>query len=174
MCLIMMTVPAYTQAYFTKNGHISFYSKTILENISADNNQVISVLNIQTGEIRFALLNRAFDFPKARMEEDFNEDYIESNRYPRSEFSGNIEQIKKIDFSKDGDWDVTVAGDLQIHGVTKKVSVPGKIIIKNGVISASSSFKILVKDYQIKIPSIVSNKIAESVEVTVDCLYQKK
>jgi hypothetical protein len=160
--------------YFTKNGHISFFSKTILENINADNNQIISVLNTQTGLLQFSLLNNAFHFPKAKMEEDFNEDYMESSKYPKSTFKGIIENIDNIDFSKDGTWNVQATGDLMIHGVTKNVTVPGQINIKNGTIAAKAAFKILLKDYNIKIPSIVSNKISESIDVMVECLYQKK
>lgn len=166
--------PINGQIYFTKNGRISFFSKTILEDINADNNQVISILNLQTSGLQFSLLNNAFHFPKAKMEEDFNEDYMESSRYPRSTFKGTIAGIDKIDFSKDGTWPVNVSGELMIHGVTKSIAVPGKIIIKGEKVSASASFKILPKDYKIRIPSLVSNKIAESIDVTVDCLYQKK
>ena len=166
--------PINGQIYFTKNGRISFFSKTILEDINADNNQVISILNLQTGALQFSLLNNAFHFPKAKMEEDFNEDYMESSRYPRSTFKGTIAGIDKIDFSKDGTWPVNVSGELMIHGVSKSIAVPGKIIIKGEKVSASASFKILPKDYKIRIPSLVSNKIAESIDVTVDCLYQKK
>lgn len=164
----------YSQVYFTKNGHISFFSKTILENINADNNQIISVLNTQTGLLQFSLLNNAFHFSKAKMEEDFNEDYMESSKYPKSTFKGIIENIDNIDISKDGTWNVQATGDLMIHGVTKNVTVPGQINIKNGAIAAKAAFKILLKDYNIKIPSIVSNKISESIDVMVECLYQKK
>jgi len=162
------------QVYYTKNGRIVFFSKTILENISAENNQVISIINIQTGEVRFSLLNRAFHFPKAKMEDDFNESYMESDRWPRSTFNGNIENSGNINFEDDGNHSVTVTGELTIHGVTRKIVIPGNIIIKDGKISASAAFKVLIKDFNIKIPSIVSNKIAEGVEVTVECLYQKK
>lgn len=165
---------AHAQIYYTKNGHIAFYSRTILENIQADNNQVISILNIQTGEIRFSLLNNAFIFQKAKMEEDFNEHYMESDRYPRSEFSGVIENIGDIDFNKDGKWAVNVSGELTIHGVTRKVSVSGHIQSNNGQISASATFNVAVKDFYIRIPSIVTQKIAERVEVKADCRYQKK
>jgi len=171
---ITANTPINGQVYFTKNGRISFFSKTILENIDADNNQVISILNLQTGALQFSLLNNAFHFPKAKMEEDFNEDYMESSRYPKSTFKGIIDNINKIDFSKDGTWPVNVSGELMIHGVTKNIMVPGKIIIKGEKISAAASFKVLPKDYNIKIPSLVSNKISESIDVTIDCLYQKK
>lgn len=162
------------QVYFTKNGHISFFSKTILENINADNEQVISVLNLQTGEIQFSLLNNAFHFPKEKMEEDFNEDYMESSKYPKSTFKGNVLNIANINFEKDGTWEVSVTGNLMIHGVVKSITIPGQIIVQGKKVSAVSSFKILLKDYNIKIPSIVSNKISESIDVSVNCLYQEK
>ncbi len=162
------------QIYFTKNGSISFFSKAILQNIQADNNEVISILNLQTGSLQFSLLNTAFHFPKAKMEEDFNEDYIESNLYPRSTFKGSIDKIDKIDFSQDGTWQANVTGNLMIHGVTKNMSTFGKIIIKEGKISAKGSFKILLEDFNIKIPSIVSNKISENIEITINCNYEKK
>ncbi len=171
---VIFFTPGYSQLYFTKNGHISFFSKTILENINADNNQVISVLNIQTGSLQFSLLNNAFHFPKAKMEDDFNEDYMESSKYPKSTFKGTIDNTSSIDFSKDGTWNVKVTGDLMIHGVTKNITVPGKINIQNGTIAANAAFKIVLKDYNIKIPSIVSNKISESIDVMVECSYQKK
>ena len=169
-----MNTPANAQVYYTKNGNVSFFSKTVLENIDAENNQVISVLNTQTGTLQFSLLNNAFHFPKAKMEADFNEDYMESDKYPRSTFKGTITNLSDVNFNKDGTYAVNVNGDLTIHGVTKSISAPGTITIKNGNVSATSSFKVLVRDYRIKIPSIVSNKIGESIEIKVACNYQKK
>jgi len=162
------------QVYYTKNGNISFFSKTVFENIDAENNQVISVLNIETGALQFSLLNNAFHFPKAKMEADFNENYMESDKYQRSTFKGTITNLSVVNFNKDGSYHVNVNGDLTIHGVTKNISAPGTITINNGTISATSSFKVLVSDYNIKIPSIVSNKIGENIEVKVACIYQKK
>jgi hypothetical protein len=170
----LMNSHADAQVYYTKNGSVSFFSKTALENIDAENNQVISVLNMGTGALQFSLLNNTFHFPKAKMEADFNEDYIESDKYPRSTFKGTITNLSDVNFAKDGSYAVKINGDLTIHGVSKHISVPGTIVIKNGNVSATSSFKVLVRDYKIKIPSIVSNKIAESIEVNVSCNYQKK
>ncbi len=164
----------HAQVYYSKNGHIAFYSKTIVENIQADNNQVICVLNVGTGEIGFSLFNKGFRFPKAKMEEDFNEDYMESDTYPRSTFQGKINNYQRIDPSKNADIPVTVTGDLQIHGVTRRISTSGTISIHNGIISATASFFVLLKDYQIKVPTIIANKIAERIEVSIDCTYQKK
>src|SRR6476620_6759174 len=138
--LIVISSGSFGQVFYTKNGRISFFSKTPLENISADNNQVISVLNIETGLLEFSVLNNAFHFPKAKMQEDFNEDYIESNTYPKSTFKGTITDISNISSLKDGSYPVNVKGDLMIHGVSKNITAPGIITIKDGKISATSSF----------------------------------
>lgn len=162
------------QLYFTKNGKVSFFSSTLLEDIKADNNQVISIINTSTGDMQFSLLNNAFHFKKALMEEHFNADYIESAKYPKSTFKGTIENISLVTFNKDGVYKVTVSGSLTIHGVTKTVTVPGAITIKSGNISASSVFRLKVKDYNITIPSATKNNIAETVELTISCNYEKK
>jgi polyisoprenoid-binding protein YceI len=172
--LIGINSNSFAQVYYTKNGRISFFSKTSLENINADNNQAISVLNIQTGVLQFSILNNAFQFPRAKMEEDFKENYIESDKYPKSTFKGSITDISNINSLKDGSYKVNVTGDLTIHGVSKNIITPATITIKDGKISATTSFKILIKDYNIRIPTIVTNKIAESIEISVSCNYEKK
>jgi len=172
--LVAIYTNASGQVYYTKNGSISFFSKSILQDIEADNNQVISVLDIQTGNIQFSLLNNAFHFPKAKMEEDFNQNYMESDKYPRSTFKGTISNIKEVDLGKDGTYSVNVNGDIMMHGVTKNITTTGTISVKNGNISAASSFHILLKDFKINIPTIVENKIAENIGIKVNCNYQKK
>lgn len=162
------------QLYFTKNGFISFFSSTTMEDIKADNNQVISILNAATGELQFSLLNNAFHFKKALMEEHFNEDYIESAKYPKSTFKGIITNIKEVDLGKDGVYNVLVSGNLNIHGVTKPVSVTAKITVKNGSISATAVFRVSPKDYNISIPATVKNNISQTIELTVSCNYEKK
>ena len=162
------------QLYFTKNGSVSFFSSTPMEDIRAGNNQVISILNTGSGEIQFSLLNNAFHFKKALMEEHFNEEYIESAQYPKSTVKGTISNLKEVNFSKDGIYNITVSGSLNLHGVTKSISVPGKLTVKGNSLSASSVFKIRTKDYNIKIPAAVKNNIAETVELTVNCSYEKK
>ena len=165
---------SFGQEYYTKNGRISFYSKAPVENISADNNQVISVLNMQTAVLQFSVLNNAFHFPKAMMEQHFNSDYMESDKFPSSTFKGMITDISNVDIAKDGTYNVNVTGSLNIHGASKNITTPGTITIKDGKISGASTFKILLKDYNIKIPAIVKNNISENIEITVSCNYEKK
>src|ERR1700712_3629644 len=153
------------QVNFTKNGQISLFSSAPLEDIKADNNQVISIINTTTGEIQFSLLNNAFHFKKALMEEHFNDDYMESAKYPKSTFKGTISDLSAVNFSKDGTYNVTVSGSLSIHGVTKTITAPGTITITLGKIAAASKFKIKPKDYSISIPASVKDNIAESIEL---------
>ncbi len=174
LALFTVYVNCTAQLYFTKNGRASFFSTTLMEDINADNNQVISIINTSTGDIQFSLLNNAFHFKKALMEEHFNADYIESAKYPKSAFKGTIANISSINFITDGIYKVTVSGSLSIHGITKIISVPGTITIKSGNISASSTFKVKVKDYNISIPAAVKNNIAADIELTISCNYEKK
>ncbi len=172
--LVIIGSVAFAQKYYTKNGHISFFSKTNIENIQADNNQVMSVLNPQTGELQFSLLIKSFHFPKALMEEHFNENYLESDKYPRAVFKGKIADISKVNFSADGNYPVAVTGDLTIHGVTNKVSTKGNITIKAGKINSLSVFNIALADYKIAVPKLVENNISKTIEITVDCFYDQK
>ena len=169
---VLNTVHA--QNFITKNGKISFFSKTSMENIDAVNNQAVSVLNSKNGDLAFSVLAHGFLFKKALMQEHFNEDYMESDKYPKATFKGNIADISKVIFSKDGTYNISVSGNLTIHGVTNKITVPGTISIKAGKVSASAVFKILVADYKISIPKMVESNISKSIEVKVDCNYEPK
>lgn len=162
------------QRYYTKNGNISFFSKTSMEDIKADNNQVMSVLNIQTGELQFSLLIKSFHFQKALMEEHFNENYMESDKFPKATFKGTISSGTKIDFSKDGVYKINVDGELTIHGVLKKISTTGTVTINAGKISASSDFLVKPADYNITIPQLVKNNIAETISIKVNCDFDQK
>jgi polyisoprenoid-binding protein YceI len=174
IALIVATAHSFAQKFYTKNGLISFYSKSTVEDITADNNEVLSVLNTATGDLQFSVLNTGFHFKKALMEEHFNENYMESDKYPKSIFKGKIENLSAVNFAKDGNYNVTVTGPLTMHGVTNTVSAAGTITIKNGLISASSKFKINLSDYKISIPSVVKNNIAETIDIKVSCSYPNK
>ena len=172
--LFVLSNAAIAQKFFTKNGNISFFSTTSLENIKADNNQVMSVLNAATGEMQLSVLIKSFHFKKALMEEHFNENYMESNKFPKSTFKGNITDISKVNFNKDGNYPVTVSGDLFIHGISKKVTTDAKINISGGKIAGTAMFKVSLADYAISVPRVVENNISKTIEITVNCLYDQK
>ena len=168
----LFSFTASAQTYLTRNGRISFFSKTPMEDIDANNNEVTSILDIKKGEFAFVALVKSFKFQKALMEEHFNENYMESNTFPKASFKGAITDLSKVNFLKDGNYPVTVKGDLTIHGVTRNVAAPGIITVSQGKINAKSNFNIKLKDYNIKVPVAVVNKIAESIAISVDCKYE--
>lgn len=172
--ILVINCTASAQTYMTKNGKISFFSKTDVENIDAVNNQAMSVLNAQNGEIGFSVLINGFIFKKALMQEHFNENYLESAKYPKATFKGTITDLSKVNFKKDGVYNVSVTGDLNIHNVTNKVTVPAVIEVKGGKLSANATFNAKLDDYKISVPAVVKNNISKTIEVKVDCNYEAR
>ncbi len=162
------------QKVYTKNGAVSFYSKTALEDISADNNEVVSLLDQKTGDLQFSVLIKSFHFKKSLMEEHFNENYMESDKYPKATFKGKISNLSKVNFAADGSYPVEVAGDLTIHGVTKAITATGTILVKGGIVTSNAQFKIKPEDYKITIPGVVRSNIAQTLDITVSCVYNQK
>jgi hypothetical protein len=162
------------QKYMTKNGNIKFYSETPMETIEATNNQVNAALNSQTGDLVFKILIKSFQFPKALMQEHFNENYMESDKLPNSTFVGKVTNLSAIDFTKEGTYEATIEGDLTIHGVTNKISEKGTFTVQAGdKIHGYNKFNVKPSDYSIKIPGAVVKNIAETIEVTVDVELSK-
>jgi hypothetical protein len=165
---------ANAQSYYTKNGYVSFHSKALIEDIKADNNQLMCVLNAQSGQLQFSLLIKNFHFDKALMEEHFNENYMESDKYPRAAFKGTILDMDSINFLKDGNYLVRVTGDLSMHGVTRKTSATGTISIKTGKIFVHSTFVLNLADYGITISKTVKNNISQTPGITISCSLDRK
>lgn len=159
------------QKLVSKNGHIWFTASTPLENIDAHNRQVVSILDPATGTLAFNLLIKSFEFKVALMQEHFNENYMESDKYPKSAFSGKISNNADINYKKDGTYPAEVSGDITIHNVTKPVSSKGTLEVKGGSVTARAVFILKPADYNITIPAVVENKIAKEVEVSVDVTY---
>jgi hypothetical protein len=162
---------ANAQKYMTKNGYIGFFSHTSMEDIKGDNNQVVGAIDVSTGEMVFQAVIKSFHFDRTLMEEHFNENYMESDKIPKSTFKGKITNLSSVDFSKNGTYDVTVEGDLTIHDVTNKISTKGTIQIVSGGINADSKFNIVPEDYKISIPGVVRDKINKNLEVTISMKY---
>lgn len=158
--------------YFTKEGRARFVSKAPLEEIEGVNKKVTSILDVSTGQIEFSVLMKAFEFQKALMQEHFNENYVESDKFPKATFKGAIENFADVKWTTDGIYSVKVAGKMTMHGVTKDINVPGTIEIKDGKVIASSSFSLMVKEYGIEIPRVVKDKVSENVNVDIDLNYE--
>jgi len=173
--ILTLTVATQTIAQeklFTRNGHINFFSKAPLENIEADNKQVTSFLDMNSGEMVFAVLMKSFTFEKALMQEHFNENYVESDKFPKATYKGKVINISEVDFKKDGTYPVTVEGELTLHGVTKPLNHEGILEIKGNNVIGKSLFPLTLADYDIAIPAMVKDNIAKTVDVTVEMNYQ--
>jgi hypothetical protein len=151
--------------YLTKDGFISFFSHSIVEDIKADNNQVLSVLDTQTGKIAIQLLMRSFMFKKTLMREHFNENYVESYKYPKATFSG---EIKNFDELNEEQTETEIIGILSVHGEEKEISTKVIVNISESEIMLTGEFKVDVADFNIKIPAIVVNNIAKTIKVSFE------
>ncbi|RYY89266.1 MAG: YceI family protein [Chitinophagaceae bacterium] len=165
--LLMAALPAaaQTRAQFGSST-VTFFSSAPLEDIEATNKSSRGVIDWEKRSYLIAIPIKQFSFRSGLMKEHFNENYLESDKYPECTFRGNF--AGPVDLTKDGDYPVTATGDLTLHGVTKRRSIPATIKVRNGQVSVYSKFPIRVADHKISIPKMVFKKIAEVVEVTVD------
>ena len=165
------TQQATTSKFMTKNGKISFFSHTDMEDIAADNNKVSSVLDGSSGKFQIEVLIKSFKFKKALMEEHFNENYMESTKFPKSKFDGKIDDIKSINFTKDGTYTSTISGKLTIKDKTNPVKTTGTFTVKEGKLNGKAKFKVNLADFNVTVPDVVKNKIAKEIELTVNLDY---
>ena len=157
--------------YVCKNARVSLFSSAPIEDIKALSQTGASVYTPATGELDFSVAIRSFEFQKSLMQDHFNADYMESDKYPKATFKGTIKE--PVDITKDGTFPITVTGDLTVHGITQKRTIPGSLTIKNGEINMESSFMVKCADHHIDIPRIVFHNIAESIKIDVSANYTK-
>lgn len=172
--VLLFNLSTSAQKYFTKTGKISFDATTSSspEKIEGVNKTSTCVLDVKTGAMQFAVLMKGFLFERALMEEHFNENYVESNKFPKAEFKGAISNNDAVNYSKDGTYNVTVKGKLTMHGVTKDVETPGKLVVQGGKILAAATFNALLADYNVSIPGLVADKVAKTAKIGVDCTLE--
>ncbi|MEO6687330.1 MAG: YceI family protein [Dyadobacter sp.] len=149
--------------FATATGNTRFSSATPLENIDAENRKTQVLLNTTTGEIAIRMTMRDFVFPNKLMQEHFNENYMESAKFPTGTFSGKLDQT--IDFTKDGSYDASATGSFTVHGVAKTNTIKGKLKVEGAKVTITSDFEVALTDHKIEVPSIVFVKIAQSIKV---------
>jgi polyisoprenoid-binding protein YceI len=166
---LVVALSTSAQKYVTEKSVITFFSDATIENIAAKNEKANSMFNTETSEIAFSVPIREFQFDKKLMQQHFNEKYMESDKFPKSTFSG-----KMIGFNNTstGIQQVQAEGKLTIHGVTMMVNIPGTAEIQASKILLKSKFIVKLEDYKIKVPQILWQNIAEQIEVTVDFTYK--
>ncbi|HAQ18773.1 MAG TPA: hypothetical protein DCR40_05985 [Prolixibacteraceae bacterium] len=141
-----------------------------MEDILGESNEAVTILNAETGEIAFQALMTTFHFKRALMEEHFNENYMESTKFPKAKFNGKIEGYNSSVLSGPV-IDIKVAGILMVHGVEKTITISAKLGLEDGKLVGISKFKVTPEDYGIKIPSLVRDKIGKEMEIIVKANY---
>ena len=163
--LILGSGLSFGQALFrTSVGEVSFFSKTPALDIEAINKKSGAILNASTRDLAIQMKITDFQFPNKLMQEHFNENYLESEKFPTGKFAGKIQEV--VDLSKPGTFPVTAAGNLTIHGVTKPVTVKGSIVATATELKVTFAFTVRTEDYKIEVPTLVFNKIAEVIEIS--------
>jgi hypothetical protein len=155
--------------YTCGNARITIFSSALIEDIKAVSSTGISVYNATTGQLDFSVAISTFQFDKSFMQQHFNSDYMESDKYPRAIFKGKIQE--HIDVTKDGSYAVSAAGTLTVHNVTQSRTIQGSLTVKNGIITMASEFMVKCADHHIDIPQILFYHIAESIKVTVTATF---
>lgn len=168
--LIFCVTTSGQNIYVCRGAEISFFSSALIENIEAQTDRGTSTINLDDKSIFFKVPVQSFQFERNLMQRHFNSDYMESEKYPYAEFTGKI--LDSVPVNKDGTYPVRVKGELTIHGVCNPYTGPGTLEVKNGNIIAKASFKVPLADHGVKIPKLLTRRIAEVVDVKVYATYQ--
>ena len=157
--------------FSTENGRVSFLSDAPMEMISASSGQLVGVLNILDRRFSFSIPVNTFDgFNSALQKTHFNEDYLESDKYPQATFKGKI--IEEVDLMTEGRYQVGAKGKLDIHGIANDRIIRCDLMVESGKITVESEFTVFLDDHDITIPSIVNQKIAEEIRVSINFVMQ--
>ncbi|MDR7128721.1 polyisoprenoid-binding protein YceI [Algoriphagus sp. 4150] len=161
--LLFHVLQVHCQSLRSESGYVRFFSSALVEDITATNNKATAVFDPVSGEAVFLIPIAAFEFRKSLMKEHFNENYLESEKFPEAYFRGKISGY----IPEKPQSNAVAEGELTIHGVTKPVKIQGTITDKGGKIGMQAVFKVVLKDYNVEIPRLMFQNIAEEVEVTI-------
>ncbi|MDB4787449.1 YceI family protein [Flavobacteriales bacterium] len=162
---------AQAQRFVTRDAQISFLSETPLEDIRAESKEASAIFDVATGQLAFQVPILSFHFPKALMEEHFNENYMESEQFPKATFRG---MVKGLDPNKEGEQMVTVTGTLEMHGVAQERTIEGTMVRDGDWWMVESQFEVACEDHSIEIPKVVTENIAEVIGVSLRAELQLK
>jgi polyisoprenoid-binding protein YceI len=168
IALFLLVTASFAQKIGTKDAKVAFDATSSVENIKAVNNSGQVVVNTSSGDVAARVLIKNFIFKQSLMQEHFNENYMESTKYPNSTLKGKISNLSEVKFGTDGTYKAKITGTLEMHGVTKNVEIPATITVKGDKTTFKSDFKIACADYNIAIPSLVADKVAKEVKISIE------
>ena len=159
------------QKYKTTEGHIEIFSQTPIFKIEGLNKKVACVVVFETGDVAASTLVRSFKFHEALVEDHFNENYMESEKYPKASFKGKIVNIKDVDLKKNGDYKITIKGELTLHGTTNPIEAPGTMTIKDGKVIGKTTFNVSLAAYKIHVEEKYKDAIKDEIQLNIDFDY---
>ncbi|MEK6152920.1 YceI family protein [Flavobacteriaceae bacterium 3-367] len=176
IALVFMAFKPLMGKLVSKDAHISFFSHTALEDITANNYKVVSTLDTETGDLVYSVPMQSFEFEKALMQKHFNsKGFLNTKKFPKAKFTGKITNLESVDFSQDGTYEAAVAGALNIKGETKPMNEKATLTVAGGTVSLESKMMVVLADYGITFTKgKPSTNVAKEVEVTVKAVYTKE
>ncbi|HEY0654866.1 MAG TPA: YceI family protein [Chryseosolibacter sp.] len=169
VALFLASTASVAQKFTVEKSNVVFFSDALIEDITATNKKASGIFNSDNGDIVFSIPVNAFKFAKALMQEHFNEKYMESDKFPKATFQGNVQGYDK---TKTGLQSAKAVGKMTIHGVTREVEIPGTITRQGSKLQFNTKFMVKLADYNIAIPQLLLQNIAEQVEVTADFAFK--
>lgn len=155
-----------------RNAEIRFESNAeVDDDVRAVNNQVAAILVPSKEQVAFQVLIKSFEFKKALMQEHFNENYMESDKFPKAKFQGNIKDFSGLDFASTKRNETVISGEMEIKGIKKPFSATATIYKENGKYILDSEFKITITEFGIEIPDLVSDKVSKEFDVSVHAVF---
>ncbi|SMD32787.1 YceI-like domain-containing protein [Reichenbachiella faecimaris] len=173
LIVVVTGVQTMAQPLIDREGVASFFSEAPMEDIEAVNKEVLGAIDLQKGTLAVSMFMKKFHFDKSLMEEHFNENYLESEQFPKATFKGVIKNFANLNFSKEGTFEAEAEGEMEIHGVSKPLTTVVKFEIFPSSLKAATEFSISIADHDIDIPKLVIKNIAEVVEVKAAFNFKK-
>ncbi len=164
LCLLISGFAMAQSPLITKDGTTTFFSHSPIEDIEAINEKTTAAIDFGKGDVVVKMLIKHFTFENALMQEHFNENYMESEKFPAAIFKGKMADV--VDITQDGTYPVMLKGNLTIRGISTPVATEATITVAGEKVTATTKFIAKPVDYDIKIPAVVINNIAEEIEVT--------
>jgi hypothetical protein len=167
--LVMSSINVQAQKSYSTKAAVVHFRAVDDDDIDAVNKNAVSRLEAN-GKLSFLMLAKDFKFDMEKMQAHFNSEYIESDKFPRALFNGQITNFNTVNFEKDGKYPITVTGNMQVHGVNKTMQTTGLIEIVGGVPKASARFTVTLKDFGIG--GILIKMVADKINIDVTATYQ--
>lgn len=174
--LFTTSLSAQNEKLVSKTGHISFYSHTPVEDITANNYKVVSTILPSSGEVVFSVPMQAFEFEKALMQKHYNSPkFLDTKAFPKSKLKATLTNLSDINFNKDGKYNANIEGELELHGVTQKVKEAGTITIKGNEVTVDAKMQVTLNDYQVAFENgKPSTNIAKTIDITIKSIYNRE